>query len=226
MEKQVITENTDIIEISFSKAEREILNKLDTPSYNGKRSEYITKKILQKLGYTVKSVRDKYKNMHYGDLYIEEKNKYVEVKTGTVYNDRYKMCIDSKYTVKHSEGTRVYKQPFGLSYAWLYSKYEVESIVFNEFIVLVLEPIKLHQTIIDSIILRKNISTMKYRYPPYNDLNKEWFKARRNFYITENVEGSIKDSNNIYDTFLANVNLIPFCIDNKIKIQVIHYKIK
>ena len=222
----MLTENTDIIEISFTKAEREILNKLDTPNYNGKRSEYITKKILQKLGHTVKSVRDKYKNMHYGDLYVEDMDKYVEVKTGTVYNDKYKMCIDSKYTVKHTEGTQVYKQPFGLSYPWLYSDYQVESIVFDNFIVLVLEPIKLHDTIKNSIILRKYISTMKYRYPPYNDLNKEWFRARRNFYITENVEGSIKDSNSRYDTFLTNVNLIPYCIENKIKIQVIHYKLK
>lgn len=219
----MIIDNDDVIEIQFTKREKNKLNKheYNSPNYTGLKSELITKHILQNKGHDVIDI-DGRLNIYKGDLYVVDMDRFIEVKTGTLFNGRYKMCCDYKYTKK--DGTN-YVQKKGLKEPWLlHTGYDCMCIVFDTFIVLLPDYEMFLNYVLGSIALRFFIDDGQ-RFDTRQDLLDAWSNKKYEFYLGINITGSIKNSNNIYDTHLCNINLIPFCINYNIPCQVIHYKV-
>lgn len=100
--------NKVIYPVVFTGTEQNKLDKLKGFSKIGYKSELIAKHILeQNPSITSCSFIRGKKNMYLGDIrvrmqgYKKDQARYIEVKTGTLYEGRKKLCIDYKYTIKN-----------------------------------------------------------------------------------------------------------------------------
>ena len=172
--------------------------------------------------YQVRKVTGENANKYLGDISYKRYDEihYIEAKKGKVWNNINKASIDYMYTYTKSHGTKVYTQPYGLKYCWLYSKnYDKLAFVFKDKIYLIGNAKLFLQEVIAAI------EEAKQRYKSLQDFHKSWYTKKRDFYIAPGVTGGIKESNATYETFTVFVDIEEFCKIHHISYTVIDYKV-
>ena len=170
----------------------------------------------------VRYIKNSKDNMNKDDIKYkkgqDKQFRFIEVKHGTVFNNKNKACIDYLYTKKYSNGTAIYRQPKGLDKAWFYCEYERIAFVFKDKVYFIYWSYLVNE-------IYKCIEDSKHKYNNKQEFLNDWYTTRKEFYIAPGLTGSIKDSNKNYDTFIINVDLDTFLSKHNIPVTAINYKV-
>lgn len=203
--------------VVFTGAEHVKMNNLKAYNQIGYRSEIIAKHILEQ-NPAISScsfVKGK-ENMQLGDIKVKMRGykgyKYVEIKTGTMYQGRKKLCIDYKYTLKNCPDIEYSQSTIP---PWIYSKYDTLAIVFYDEVYLVSNATILLEKV------QRDVKRMRLRNA---NLDNDWYKMR-NVEIAPEVVANINQVHRKYDTWLLSVDLDTYLDRNNIKYKKIGYEV-
>lgn len=215
--KMKIIDNYPVV---FTGAEMNKLNKLKGYTKIGYKSEIIAKHILEQNPYisSCSFVTGK-DNIYLGDIKLKmrgytrkDQARYVEVKTGTLYNGRKKLCIDYKYTLKNCPDIE-YKQ--SSTNAWIHAQYDTLVVVFSNEIYMINEGYSLLEKVQRDVELSRLQNT---------NLDNEWYSSRN----VEIANGLVATTNQVhakYDTWLLSLDLDTYLDFNNINYKRISYEV-
>lgn len=215
--KMKIIDNYPVV---FTGAEMNKLNKLKGYTKIGYKSELIAKHILEQNPYisSCSFVTGK-DNMYLGDIKVKmrgytrkDQARYVEVKTGTLYNGRRKLCIDYKYTLKNCPDVE-YKQ--STTGAWVNAQYDTLVVVFSNEIYMINEGYSLLEKVYQDVELKRLRNT---------NLDNEWYSSR-NVEIANGLVATTNQAHAKYDTWLLSLDLDTYLDFNNINYKRIGYEI-
>lgn len=201
-------------------AEMNKLNKLKGYTKIGYKSEIIAKHILeQNPAISSCSFVTGKDNIYLGDIKVKmrgytrkDQARYVEVKTGTLYNGRKKLCIDYKYTLKNCPDVE-YKQ--SSTEAWINAQYDTLVVVFSNEIYMINEGYSLLEKV------QRDVELKRLQTP---NLDDDWYNIRN----VEIANGLVATTNQVhakYDTWLLSLDLDTYLDFNNIKYRRIGYEV-
>ena len=210
----------EIYPVVFTGVEKTKLNNLKSFTKIGYRSEVIVKHILeQSPGISSCSYVTGKDNMYLGDIRIKFKGyagkdqaQYVEVKTGTLYEGRKKLCIDYKYTLKNCPDIE-YKQ--STTGAWINAKYDMIIVVFSDEIYMIDKAYSLLEQV------QQDVELKRLKAP---NLDNDWYNIR-NVEITTGLTATTNQVHAKYDTWLLSVDLDTYLDIHNIRYKKIGYEI-
>ena len=186
----------------------------------GYKSEIIAKHILEQSPYisSCSFVTGK-DNMYLGDIKVKmrgytrkDQARYVEVKTGTLYNGRKKLCIDYKYTLKNCPDIEYKQISTG---AWIHAQYDTLVVVFSNEIYMINEGYSLLEKVYQDVELKRLRNT---------NLDNEWYSSR-NVEIANGLVATTNQAHAKYDTWLLSLDLDTYLDFNNIKYKKIAYEL-
>ena len=206
--------------VVFTGAEMNKLNKLKGYTKIGYKSEIIAKHILeQNPAISSCSFVTGKDNMYLGDLKLKmrgytrkDQARYVEVKTGTLYNGRKKLCIDYKYTLKNCPDVEYKQSSTG---AWIHAQYDTLIVVFSNEIYMINEGYSLLEKVYQDVEL-KRLQTP--------NLDDDWYNIR-NVEIANGLVATTNQAHAKYDTWLLSLDLDTYLDFNNIKYKKIAYEL-
>lgn len=212
--------NKVIYPVVFTGAEMNKLNKLKGYTKIGYKSEIIAKHILeQNPAISSCSFVTGKDNIYLGDIKLKmrgytrkDQARYVEVKTGTLYNGRKKLCIDYKYTLKNCPDVEYKQSSTG---AWVNAQYDTLIVVFSNEIYMINEGYSLLKKV------QRDVELKRLQTP---NLDDEWYNIRN----VEIANGLVATTNQVhakYDTWLLSLDLDTYLDFNNIKYRRIGYEV-
>ena len=212
--------NKVIYPVVFTGVEQVKLNNLKGYTKIGYKSEIIAKHILeQNPAISSCSFVTGKDNMYLGDIKVKmrgytrkDQARYVEVKTGTLYKGRKKLCIDYKYTLKNCPDVE-YKQ--NSTNAWIHAQYDTLIVVFDDEIYMINEGYSLLEKV------QRDVELKRLQTP---NLDDDWYNIRN----VEIVNGLVATTNQVhakYDTWLLSLDLDTYLDFNNIKYKRIAYEL-
>lgn len=215
--KMKIIDNYPVV---FTGAEMNKLNKLKGYTKIGYKSEIIAKHILeQNPAISSCSFVTGKDNIYLGDIKLKmrgytrkDQARYVEVKTGTLYNGRKKLCIDYKYTLKNCPDIEYKQSSTG---AWIHAQYDTLVVVFSNEIYMINEGYSLLEKV------QRDVELKRLQTP---NLDDEWYNIRN----VEIANGLVATTNQVhakYDTWLLSLDLDTYLDFNNIKYRRIGYEV-
>lgn len=213
-------DNKFIYPVVFTGAEQNKLNNLKGFNKIGYRSEVIVKHILeQNPNISSCSFVTGKDNMYLGDIRIKFKGytrkdqaQYVEVKTGSLYEGRKKLCIDYKYTLKNCPDIEYHQSTTG---AWINAKYDMLIVVFSDEIYMIDKAYSLLEQV------QQDVELKRLKAP---NLDNDWYNIR-NVEITEGLQATTNPVHTKYDTWLLSVDLDTYLDNHNIRYKRIGYEI-
>ena len=199
--------NKVIYPVVFTGAEQHKLDNLKGYTKIGYKSEIIAKHILeQNPAISSCSFVTGKDNIYLGDIKLKmrgytrkDQARYVEVKTGTLYNGRKKLCIDYKYTLKNCPDVEYKQSSTG---AWIHAQYDTLVVVFSNEIYMINEGYSLLEKVQRDVELKR--------------------------LQTPNLDGLVATTNQVhakYDTWLLSLDLDTYLDFNNIKYRRIGYEV-
>jgi hypothetical protein len=212
--------NKVIYPVVFTGKEQVKLNSLKGFSYTGYKSELIAKHILeQNQDISSCSFLTGKDNIYLGDIKVKMRGYtrkdqawYVEVKTGTLYNGRKKLCIDYKYTLKNCPDVE-YKQ--STTGAWINAQYDILVVVFSNEIYMINEGYSLLEKV------QRDVELKRLQTP---NLDDDWYNIR-NIEIANGLIATTNQVHTKYDTWLLSLDLDTYLDFNNIKYKRIAYEL-
>ena len=212
--------NKVIYPVVFTGKEQVKLNSLKGFSYTGYKSELIAKHILeQNSAISSCSFVTGKDNIYLGDIKLKMRGYtrkdqawYVEVKTGTLYNGRKKLCIDYKYTLKNCPDVE-YKQ--SSTEAWINAQYNTLVVVFSNEIYMINEGYSLLEKV------QRDVELKRLQTP---NLDDDWYNIR-NVEIVNGLVATTNQAHAKYDTWLLSLDLDTYLDFNNIKYKRIAYEL-
>lgn len=212
--------NKVIYPVVFTGVEQVKLNNLKGYTKIGYKSEIIAKHILeQNPAISSCSFVTGKDNMYLGDIKVKmrgytrkDQARYVEVKTGTLYKGRKKLCIDYKYTLKNCPDVE-YKQ--NSTNAWIHAQYDTLIVVFDDEIYMINEGYSLLEKV------QRDVELKRLQTP---NLDDDWYNIRN----VEIVNGLVATTNQVhakYDTWLLSLDLDTYLDFNNINYKRIGYEV-
>lgn len=209
-----------IYPVVFTGVEQNKLNNLKGFNKIGYKSEVIVKHILeQNPNISSCSYVTGKDNMYLGDIRMKMRGYtrkdqaiYVEVKTGTLYEGRKKLCIDYKYTLKNCPDIEYKQSSTG---AWINAKYDMLVVVFSDEIYMINEGFTLLEKV------QRDVDLKRLQAP---DLDNDWYNIRN----VEIANGLVATTNQVhakYDTWLLSLDLDTYLDTHNIRYKRIPYKI-
>ena len=210
----------EIYPVVFTGVEKTKLNNLKSFTKIGYRSEVIVKHILeQSPGISSCSYVTGKDNMYLGDIRIKFKGytrkdqaQYVEVKTGTLYEGRKKLCIDYKYTIKNCPDIE-YKQ--STTGAWINAKYHMLIVAFSDEIYMIDKAYRILEQV------QQDVELKRLKAP---NLDNDWYNIR-NVEITTGLTATTNQVHTKYDTWLLSLDLDTYLDIHNIRYKKIGYEI-
>lgn len=201
-------------------AEINKLNKLKGYTKIGYKSEIIAKHILeQNPAISSCSFVTGKDNIYLGDIKLKmrgytrkDQARYVEVKTGTLYNGRKKLCIDYKYTLKNCPDIEYKQSSTG---AWIHAQYDTLIVVFSNEIYMINEGYSLLEKV------QRDVELKRLQTP---NLDDDWYNIRN----VEIANGLVATTNQVhakYDTWLLSLDLDTYLDFNNINYKRIGYEV-
>lgn len=206
--------------VVFTGNEQHKLDNLKGYTKIGYKSEIIAKHILEQNPYisSCSFVTGK-DNIYLGDIKVKmrgytrkDQARYVEVKTGTLYNGRKKLCIDYKYTLKNCSDIE-YRQ--STTNAWIQAQYDTLVVVFSDEIYMINEGYSLLEKVQRDVELSRLRNT---------NLDNEWYNIR-NVEIANGLVATTNQAHAKYDTWLLSLDLDTYLDFNNIKYKKIGYEV-
>lgn len=215
--KMKIIDNYPVV---FTGAEMNKLNKLKGYTKIGYKSEIIAKHILeQNPAISSCSFVTGKDNIYLGDIKLKmrgytrkDQARYVEVKTGTLYNGRKKLCIDYKYTLKNCPDIE-YKQ--SSTEAWVNAQYDTLIVVFSNEIYMINEGYSLLEKV------QRDVELKRLQTP---NLDDDWYNIR-NVEIANGLVATTNQAHAKYDTWLLSLDLDTYLDFNNINYKRIGYEV-
>lgn len=212
--------NKVIYPVVFTGKEQVKLNSLKGFSYTGYKSELIAKHILeQNQDISSCSFLTGKDNIYLGDIKLKmrgytrkDQARYVEVKTGTLYNGRKKLCIDYKYTLKNCPDVE-YKQ--STTGAWINAQYDILVVVFSNEIYMINEGYSLLEKV------QRDVELKRLQTP---NLDDDWYNIR-NIEIANGLVATTNQVHAKYDTWLLSLDLDTYLDFNNINYKRIAYEL-
>lgn len=206
--------------VVFTGSEQNKLDNLKGYTKIGYKSEIITKHILeQNPSISSCSFVTGKENMYKGDIKIKmrgytrkDQARYVEVKTGTLYNGRKKLCIDYKYTLKNCPDVEYKQSSTG---AWINAQYDTIVVVFSNEIYMINEGYSLLEKVQRDVELSRLRNT---------NLDDDWYNIR-NVEIANGLVATTNQVHTKYDTWLLSLDLDTYLDFNNIKYRRIAYEV-
>jgi hypothetical protein len=206
--------------VVFTGAEMNKLDNLKGYTKIGYKSEIIAKHILeQNPAISSCSFVTGKDNIYLGDIKLKmrgytrkDQARYVEVKTGTLYNGRRKLCIDYKYTLKNCPDIEYKQSSTG---AWIHAQYDTLVVVFSNEIYMINEGYSLLEKV------QRDVELKRLQTP---NLDDDWYNIRN----VEIVNGLVATTNQVhakYDTWLLSLDLDTYLDFNNIKYKRIAYEL-
>ena len=206
--------------VVFTGAEMNKLDNLKGYTKIGYKSEIIAKHILeQNPAISSCSFVTGKDNIYLGDIKLKmrgytrkDQARYVEVKTGTLYNGRRKLCIDYKYTLKNCPDVEYKQSSTG---AWVNAQYDTLVVVFSDEIYMINEGYSLLEKV------QRDVELKRLQTP---NLDDDWYNIRN----VEIVNGLVATTNQVhakYDTWLLSLDLDTYLDFNNIKYKRIAYEL-
>lgn len=209
-----------IYPVVLTGAEQVKLNNLKGFNLIGYRSEVIVKHILEQ-NPSISScsfIKGK-ENMYLGDIRFKMRGYtrkdqaiYVEVKTGTLYEGRKKLCIDYKYTLKNCPDIEYHQSSTG---AWIHAKYDMLIVVFHDEIYMINQAYSLLEKV------QRDVELKRLHDP---NLENDWYTIR-NVEIATGLTATTNQVHAKYDTWLLCVDLDTYLDTHNIKYKRIAYEI-
>lgn len=215
--KMKIIDNYPVV---FTGAEMNKLNKLKGYTKIGYKSEIIAKHILeQNPAISSCSFITGKDNIYLGDIKLKmrgytrkDQARYVEVKTGTLYNGRKKLCIDYKYTLKNCPDIEYKQSSTG---AWVNAQYDTLIVVFSNEIYMINEGYSLLEKV------QRDVELKMLQTP---NLDDDWYNIR-NVEIANGLVATTNQVHTKYDTWLLSLDLDTYLDFNNIKYKRIGYEV-
>lgn len=215
--KMKIIDNYPVV---FTGAEMNKLNKLKGYTKIGYKSEIIAKHILeQNPAISSCSFVTGKDNIYLGDLKVKmrgytrkDQARYVEVKTGTLYNGRRKLCIDYKYTLKNCPDIEYKQSSTG---AWIHAQYDTLVVVFSNEIYMINEGYSLLEKV------QRDVELKRLQTP---NLDDDWYNIR-NVEIANGLVATTNQVHTKYDTWLLSLDLDTYLDFNNINYKRIAYEV-
>lgn len=212
--------NKVIYPVVFTGKEQVKLNSLKGFSYTGYKSELIAKHILeQNPAISSCSFVTGKDNIHLGDIKLKmrgytrkDQARYVEVKTGTLYNGRKKLCIDYKYTLKNCPDIEYKQSSTG---AWIHAQYDTLIVVFSNEIYMINEGYSLLEKV------QRDVELKRLQTP---NLDDDWYNIR-NIEIANGLVATTNQVHTKYDTWLLSLDLDTYLDFNNINYKRIGYEV-
>ena len=206
--------------VVFTGAEQVRLINLKGYTKIGYKSEIIAKHILeQNPAISSCSFVTGKDNIYLGDIKLKmrgytrkDQARYVEVKTGTLYNGRKKLCIDYKYTLKNCPDIE-YKQ--SSTRAWIHAQYDTLIVVFSDEIYMINEGYSLLEKV------QRDVELKRLQTP---NLDDDWYNIR-NVEIANGLIATTNQAHAKYDTWLLSLDLDTYLDFNNIKYKRIAYEL-
>lgn len=206
--------------VVFTGAEQVRLINLKGYTKIGYKSEIIAKHILeQNPAISSCSFVTGKDNIYLGDIKVKmrgytrkDQARYVEVKTGTLYNGRKKLCIDYKYTLKNCPDVE-YKQ--SSTEAWINAQYDTLVVVFSNEIYMINEGYSLLEKVQRDVELSRLRNT---------NLDNDWYNIR-NVEIANGLVATTNQAHAKYDTWLLSLDLDTYLDFNNINYKRISYEV-
>lgn len=201
-------------------AEINKLNNLKGYTKIGYKSEIIAKHILeQNPAISSCSFITGKDNIYLGDIKLKmrgytrkDQARYVEVKTGTLYNGRKKLCIDYKYTLKNCPDVEYKQSSTG---AWIHAQYDTLIVVFSNEIYMINEGYSLLEKV------QRDVELKRLQTP---NLDDDWYNIR-NIEIANGLVATTNQVHTKYDTWLLSLDLDTYLDFNNIKYKRIAYEL-
>lgn len=206
--------------VVFTGAEMNKLDNLKGYTKIGYKSEIIAKHILeQNPAISSCSFVTGKDNIYLGDIKLKmrgytrkDQARYVEVKTGTLYNGRRKLCIDYKYTLKNCPDVEYKQSSTG---AWFHAQYDIIAIVFSDVMYMIRDGCSLLEKV------QRDVELKRLQTP---NLDDDWYNIRN----VEIANGLVATTNQVhakYDTWLLSLDLDTYLDFNNIKYKRIGYEV-
>lgn len=206
--------------VVFTGAEQVRLINLKGYTKIGYKSEIIAKHILeQNPAISSCSFVTGKDNIYLGDIKLKmrgytrkDQARYVEVKTGTLYNGRKKLCIDYKYTLKNCPDVEYKQSSTG---AWVNAQYDIIAVVFQDMMYMISDGCSLLEKV------QRDVELKRLQTP---NLDDDWYNIRN----VEIVNGLVATTNQVhakYDTWLLSLDLDTYLDFNNIKYKRIGYEV-
>ena len=206
--------------VVFTGAEQVRLINLKGYTKIGYKSEIIAKHILeQNPAISSCSFVTGKDNIYLGDIKLKmrgytrkDQARYVEVKTGTLYNGRKKLCIDYKYTLKNCPDVEYKQSSTG---AWIHAQYDIIAIVFSDVMYMIRDGCSLLEKV------QRDVELKRLQTP---NLDDDWYNIRN----VEIANGLVATTNQVhakYDTWLLSLDLDTYLDFNNIKYKRIGYEV-
>jgi hypothetical protein len=206
--------------VVFTGAEMNKLDNLKGYTKIGYKSEIIAKHILeQNPAISSCSFVTGKDNIYLGDIKLKmrgytrkDQARYVEVKTGTLYNGRRKLCIDYKYTLKNCPDIEYKQSSTG---AWIHAQYDTLVVVFSNEIYMINEGYSLLEKV------QRDVELKRLQTP---NLDDDWYNIRN----VEIANGLVATTNQVhakYDTWLLSLDLDTYLDFNNINYKRIGYEV-
>jgi hypothetical protein len=212
--------NKVIYPVVFTGKEQVKLDNLKGYTKIGYKSEIIAKHILEQNPYisSCSFVTGK-DNMYLGDIKVKmrgytrkDQARYVEVKTGTLYNGRKKLCIDYKYTLKNCPDVEYKQSSTG---AWVNAQYDTLIVVFSNEIYMINEGYSLLEKV------QRDVELKRLQTP---NLDDDWYNIR-NVEIANGLVATTNQAHAKYDTWLLSLDLDTYLDFNNINYKRIGYEV-
>lgn len=206
--------------VVFTGNELNKLNNLKGYTKIGYKSEVIVKHILeQNPSISSCSYVTGKENMYKGDIKVKmqgynrkDQARYVEVKTGTLYNGRKKLCIDYKYTLKNCPDIEYKQSSTG---AWINAQYDTIVVVFSNEIYMINEGYSLLEKVQRDVELSRLRNT---------NLDDDWYNIR-NVEIANGLVATTNQVHTKYDTWLLSLDLDTYLDTHNINYKRIGYEV-
>jgi hypothetical protein len=205
--------------VVFTGAEKNKLDNLKGFSKIGYKSELIAKHIIeQNPSITSCSFIRGKKNMYLGDVkvrmqgYKKDQARYIEVKTGTLYEGRKKLCIDYKYTIKNCPD-KEYRQ--STTEPWINASYDIIAIVFSDVMYMIRDGCNLLEKV------QQDVDLKRLQSPSLDD---DWYTIR-DVEISNGLVATTNQVHTKYDTWLLSLDLDTYLDRNNIQYKRIAYEI-
>lgn len=206
--------------VVFTGVEINRLNKLKGFSKIGYKSEIIAKHIIeQNPEITSCSFVTGKDNIYLGDIKLKmrgytrkDQARYVEVKTGTLYNGRKKLCIDYKYTIKNCPDVEYKQSSTG---AWVNAQYDTLIVVFSNEIYMINEGYSLLEKV------QRDVELKRLQTP---NLDDDWYNIR-SIDIADGLVATTNQAHTKYDTWLLSLDLDTYLDRNNIVYKRIGYEL-
>lgn len=206
--------------VVFTGAEQVRLINLKGYTKIGYKSEIIAKHILeQNPAISSCSFVTGKDNIYLGDIKVKmrgytrkDQARYVEVKTGTLYNGRKKLCIDYKYTLKNCSDIE-YRQ--STTNAWIQAQYDIIAVVFQDMMYMISDGCSLLEKV------QRDVELKRLQTP---NLDDDWYNIR-NVEIANGLVATTNQAHAKYDTWLLSLDLDTYLDFNNIKYKKIAYEL-